>query len=118
MSRRVFLFGLLVVGLLIVSLYRAKYGARDTAAEIMAVDAQIEEALHERGQLETELSHMSRREWIEEYARGELGMAPPRPEQIIGEGDLDHIIGEPFAELKTAKAEEAGDLIAEVEAAE
>mgnify|MGYP003657743203 FL=1 len=42
MSRRAFLFGLVVVGLLIVSLYRAKYGAKDTAAELMAVEAQIE----------------------------------------------------------------------------
>ncbi len=114
MSRRVFLFGLLVVGLLIVSLYRAKYGARDTAAEIMAVDAQIEQELHQRGQLETELSHMSRREWIEEYARGELGMAPPRPEQIIKEDDLDYIVGEPVAEVKTARA----DAVEDVEAAE
>ena len=95
MSRRAFLFGILVVSLLIVSLYRAKYGAKDTASEIMAVEAQIEDARHEKALLETELSHMSRREWIEEYARGELGMAPPRPDQIAGESDLDEVVGLP-----------------------
>jgi cell division protein FtsL len=81
--------------LLIVSLYRAKYGAKDTASEIMAVEAQIEDARHEKALLETEFSHMSRREWIEEYARGELGMAPPRPDQIAGEADLDEVVGLP-----------------------
>tara|TARA_B100001540_G_scaffold51246_1_gene46235 strand:+ start:47 stop:382 length:336 start_codon:yes stop_codon:yes gene_type:complete len=95
MSRRAFLFGLLVVGLLIVSLYRAKSGAKETAAELMAVEAQIEDAHHEKALLETELSHMSRREWIEEYARNELGMAPPRPEQMASEEDLDILVGEP-----------------------
>jgi len=95
MSRRAFLFGLVVVGLLIVSLYRAKYGAKDTAAELMAIEAQIEDAREEKALLETELSHMSRREWIEEYARTELGMAPPKPEQMASEGDLDALVGEP-----------------------
>ena len=95
MSRRSFFLGLAVIALLIVSLYRAKYGARDTAAELMAVEAQIEDARHEKALLETELSHMSRREWIEEFARNELGMAPPRPEQMISEEDLDLLIGPP-----------------------
>ncbi|MDX1292443.1 MAG: septum formation initiator family protein [Hyphomonas sp.] len=95
MSRRAFLFGLVVVALLIVSLYRAKYGAKDTAAELLAVEAQIEDARQEKVMLETELSHMSRREWIEEYARSELGMAPPKPEQMASEGDLDALVGEP-----------------------
>ena len=108
MSRRAFLFGLLVVGLLIVSLYRAKSGAKETAAELMAVEAQIEDAHHEKALLETELSHMSRREWIEEYARNELGMAPPRPEQMANERDLDALIG-----LPVDPAADAGDTSAE-----
>lgn len=93
MSRRAFLFGLVVVGLLIVSLYRAKYGAKDTAAELLAVEAQIEDARHEKALLQTELSHMSRREWIEEYARRELGMGPPRADQFIRPEDLDARVG-------------------------
>ncbi|MFN7054422.1 FtsB family cell division protein [Hyphomonas sp.] len=97
MSRRVFFFGLLVVGLLIFSLYRAKYGAKDTAAELLDVESQIEQAVRERALLETELAHMSRRDWIEEYARKELGMAPPRPGQMVQEGDLDEMIGPPLA---------------------
>lgn len=106
MSRRAFLFGLVVIGLLIVSLYRAKYGAKDTAAELMAVEAQIEEALHEKALLETELSHMSRREWIEEYARKELGMGPPKPEQMASEDDLDVMVGVPVSELGQVPAAE------------
>ncbi len=99
MSRRAFFFGLLVVALLIFSLYRAKYGARDTAAELMAVEAQIEQAQRERALLETELAHMSRRDWIEEYARRELGMAPPKPDQMTYEHDLDLVIGPPVTTL-------------------
>jgi cell division protein FtsL len=95
MSRRAFFFGLLVAALLVFSLYRAKYGARDTAAELMAVDAQIEEAQKEKAVLETELAHMSRRDWIEEYAREKLGMAPPKADQMADEDDLDHVVGPP-----------------------
>lgn len=108
MSRRVFILGLVIVGLLVFSLYRAKYGAKDTAAELMAVEAQIEEAHHEKALLETELSHMSRREWIEEYARNELGMAPPRPEQMANERDLDALVGlpvDPAADAGSSSAE-------------
>ncbi len=93
MSRRAFIIGLAIIAFLIVSLYRAKYGARDTANELMAVEAEIEAARREKSLLETELAHMSRRDWIEEYAREELGMAPPKPEQLAREGDLDRLAG-------------------------
>ena len=104
MSRRAFILGLVIVGLLVFSLYRAKYGAKDTAAELMAVEAQIDEAKHEKALLETELSHMSRREWIEEYARNELGMAPPRPEQIADDSDLDALVGKPVDPVEAPDA--------------
>lgn len=113
MSRKVFFFGLLVAGLLIFSLYRAKYGAKDTAAELMAVEAQIEEAQREKALLETELAHMSRRDWIEEYARKELGMAPPKPGQMANESDLDAVVGAPVTTLQalsvTGESETAGE---------
>ena len=95
MSRRAFFFGLLVAAVLVFSLYRAKYGARDTAAELMAVEAQIEAAQKEKAVLETELAHMSRRDWIEENARKELGMAPPKADQMASEDDLDAVVGPP-----------------------
>jgi cell division protein FtsL len=101
MNRNVFFFGLLVVALLVVSLYRAKYGARDTAAELATVEAGIEEAKREKALLETELAHMSRRDWIEEYARKELGMAPPRPGQMASEADLDLVVGPPTPLMET-----------------
>jgi cell division protein FtsL len=102
MSRRAFFFGLLVAALLVFSLYRAKYGARDTAAELMAVEAQIEQAQKEKALLETELAHMSRRDWIEEYARKELGMAPPKADQMAYEDDLDDVVGPPADGLAPA----------------
>ncbi|ABI75411.1 putative cell division protein FtsL [Hyphomonas neptunium ATCC 15444] len=106
MSRKVFFFGLLVAGLLIFSLYRAKYGAKDTAAELMAVEAQIEEAQREKALLETELAHMSRRDWIEEFARKELGMAPPKPGQMANESDLDEVVGPPVTTLQALTVSE------------
>jgi cell division protein FtsL len=109
MSRRAFFFGLFIVALLIFSLYRAKYGAQDTAAELMAVEAQIEQARKARAELETELAHMSRRDWIEEYARKELGMAPPKPDQMTYEHDLDLVIGPPVTVLPQNSARPAED---------
>ncbi len=93
MSRRAFVFGLIVVALLIFSLYRAKYGARDAAAEIAQIEMQIADAQARKALLEAELSHMSRREWIEEYARSELGMGPARAHQFVSAGDLDLVAG-------------------------
>lgn len=93
MSRRAFIFGLIVIALLVVSLYRAKYGARDAAAEIAQLEEQIAQAQERKALLEAELSHMSRREWVEEYARSELGMRPARAHQFVSAGDLDQIAG-------------------------
>jgi cell division protein FtsL len=116
MSRRAFFFGLLVAALLVFSLYRAKYGAKDTAAELMAVEAQIEAAQKEKAVLETELAHMSRRDWIEEYARKELGMAPPKADQMADEDDLDDVVGPPVDGMIPAAAPEAEQSAAETEA--
>ncbi|MEE9380961.1 MAG: septum formation initiator family protein [Hyphomonadaceae bacterium] len=95
MSRKAFFFGLALVALLVISLYQAKYGAREAAAEIELLDAEIAEAVHEKSLLEAELAHMSRREWIEDYARNELGMGPAKAEQFARETDLDGLIGPP-----------------------
>ena len=113
MSRRAFFFGLLVAALLVFSLYRAKYGARDTAAELMAVEAQIEEAQKEKAVLETELAHMSRRDWIEEFARKELGMSPPKADQIADEDDLDDVVGPPADGLLAAGDPQADETATE-----
>jgi cell division protein FtsL len=113
MSRRAFFFGLLVVALLIFSLYRAKYGARDTAAELMAVEAQIEAANKEKAVLETELAHMSRPDWIEEFARKELGMAPAKVDQMAYEDDLDDVVGPPTDGLAPPPAPAAAPETAE-----
>lgn len=101
MSKRAFLFGLAVVGLLIFSLYRAKYGAQDTVAEIEAVEIQIAEAEAAQADLLAEFAHRSRQEWIEEFARRELGMVPARAEQFVRTVDLDGRIGPPM-ELRDA----------------
>ncbi|WP_353255899.1 septum formation initiator family protein [Hyphomonas sp.] len=109
MSRRAFFFGLLVAALLVFSLYRAKYGAQDTAAELMAVEAEIAAAEKEKAILETELAHMSRRDWIEEYARKELGMAPPKADQMADEDDLDAVVGPPTDGILPAADPQADD---------
>lgn len=106
MSRRMFFIGLAIVSLLIVSLYHAKYGAKDTAAELMAVEAKIELAAEEKAMLETELAYMTRRDVIEEYARRDLGMVPPKPEQMAYEADLDALIGRPATDVAASQAPE------------
>ncbi len=103
MSKRAFLFGLAVVAILIFSLYRAKYGAQDTVAEIKVVETQIEAAEAEQAELLAEFAHRSRQEWIEEFARRELGMVPARAEQFVRTVDLDGRVGPPM-ELPDADA--------------
>ncbi|MDP3459120.1 MAG: cell division protein FtsL, partial [Hyphomonas sp.] len=72
-----------------------------------AVEAQIEQAQKEKAVLETELAHMSRRDWIEDFARRELGMAPPKAEQMAYEDDLDHVVGPPTDGLPAPQSPEA-----------
>ena len=96
MSKRAFLFGVAVVALLIFSLYRAKYGAQETVAQIESVEAQIAEAEAANANLMAEFAHRSRQEWIEAFARQELGMVPARAEQFVRTVDLDGRIGPPI----------------------
>ena len=96
MSKRAFFFGLAVVALLIFSLYRAKYGAQETVAEIEQVETQIAIAEAAQADLLAEFAHRSRQEWIEEFARRELGMAPARAEQFVRTVDLDGRVGPPM----------------------
>ena len=98
MNRRAFLVGLAIIGLLVFSLYRAKYGARESAREIAKIEAQIDDAVQERTVLLGELSHLSRQEWVEQYAREELGMQPVRADQIIRAEDLNRVLGPVEAE--------------------
>ncbi len=93
MSRRAFILGLGVIAILIFSLYRAKDGARDTQAEIQRIEADIAKARALQVDLKVELAHRSRQEWIEAYAREELGMIPPQGPQFISPADLDTVIG-------------------------
>ena len=95
MSKRAFFFGLAVIAVLIFSLYRAKYGARDTVKQIADVERQIAAAKAEQSDLLAEFSHRTRQEWIEEYARVKLGMVPARAEQFVRSVDLDSRIGPP-----------------------
>ena len=103
MSKRAFLFGLGVVAILIFSLYRAKYGAQETVAEIKDIETRIEVAEAEQAELLAEFAHRSRQEWIEEFARRELGMVPARAEQFVRTVDLDGRVGPPI-ELPDADA--------------
>ena len=93
MSRKAFIFGLIVAGLLVIGLYRAKDGARESSADIVRLEAEIAEAYRQKALLEADLAHMSRREWVEEYARRELGMAPARANQFATDYNLDLLVG-------------------------
>lgn len=88
MTRRAWSLGLIVAALLVVSLYRAKYGARDSAAEARELRREIAALKDEIGVLQAEFAHLARETWIAEYAREVLGMAPPRPGQFAGVRDI------------------------------
>ncbi len=104
MSRKAFFLGVLVAVLLVIGLYRAKDGARESSAEIVRLEAQISEAYRQKALLEAELAHMSRREWIEEYARTELGMGPARANQFASEFNLDVLVGQAGASRPSREA--------------
>ncbi|MEL6473327.1 MAG: septum formation initiator family protein [Pseudomonadota bacterium] len=93
MSRLATLIGFAVIALLVIGLYRAKSGASDTEKEIAEVEAAIAEAEERQLLLEAELAHLSRREWIEDYARNQLGMGPARAEQFVREAELGSVLG-------------------------
>ncbi|MEM1151172.1 MAG: septum formation initiator family protein [Pseudomonadota bacterium] len=101
MSKTAFAFGFAIIAILIVALYQAKYGATEAREEIAKLDKEIAEAEERLALLETDLSHMIRREWIEEYARRELGMGPPRADQFVHADALDARL----AEDETASSE-------------
>lgn len=109
MSKRAFFFGLAVIAVLIFSLYRAKYGARESAEEMAKIDAQIEMARLEQTELLTEFAHRSRQEWIDEIARRDLGMVPARVEQFILPGDVDERLGPMRDQDETVPSRGGGD---------
>jgi cell division protein FtsL len=88
MTRRAWAIGLFVAIALIIALYRAKYGARESMAEKAALKAEIASIEAEIRVLRNEFAHLSRPEWIAEYARKELGMGPPRPDQVMTVDEL------------------------------
>jgi len=98
MSRNAFIFGLLVAVILVIGLYRAKDGARDSSADIARLEQEIADAYKQKRLLEAELAHMGRREWVAEYARVELGMQPARANQFATEFNLDLLVGPVRAE--------------------
>ena len=76
-----------------------------------AVEIQIAEAEAAQFDLEAEFAHRSRPEWIEEFARRELGMVPAKAEQFVRTVDLDGRVGPPM-ELRDADQpvdQEVGD---------
>lgn len=113
MNRYMLYFGFIIIIVLIFSLYRAKYGAQESAAALQTIEREIADAKAERTDLLAELSHLTRQEWLAEYARNELGMGPPKAEQYITIAELDDLIGPAAPTSEDAGLETAGDSDAE-----
>lgn len=88
MTKRAWAIGLFVALALIIALYRAKYGARESLVEKQDLQTEVAALEEELRVLRSEFAHLSRPEWISEYARRNLGMAPPRPDQIVSVEDI------------------------------
>jgi cell division protein FtsL len=88
MTRTAWIIGLVVAALLVVSLYRAKYGARESAAQERALKKEIVALEEDIRALRNEVSGRTNLVWIEEYARSVLGMGPPRAEAIMTPGEV------------------------------
>ncbi len=86
--KRLIVISLIVIGLLAVSVYRAKEGALESEAKIEQLERQIATEKEELRVLKAEEAHLSRPERIGPLAAEKLGMGPVRPEQITGEGAL------------------------------
>lgn len=86
-------FALLLITLLVVSLYRAKDGARQSEAHIAALQIELNQAIETRQELLETLEDSAAREWLEAYARDELGMSPVSARQIVNELNIDAVLG-------------------------
>lgn len=88
-------FALLVIGVLVVSLYRAKDGARASGQEIELLQAELDKAIAQQEELQGQLDRSATRRWLETYAETELGMSPVRAEQILSDMNIDQVLGPP-----------------------
>ena len=90
--KKIFIFAIIAVALLAVSVYRAKQGARESEAQIRALKEEVARQEEELSVLKAEEAHLSRPERIGPLARETLGLQPARPDQFMEEGALnDHI---------------------------
>ena len=108
MTRRGWIIGILVAALLVVSLYRAKYGARESRAEMGDLREQIAAVREDIDVLRNEFSHLSSPEWLSEYATRRLGMSPPRPDQIKTVDELARLAAAGADAQAVPNAEEGG----------
>ncbi len=106
MTRRGWIIGILVAALLVVSLYRAKYGARESQAELRDLRDEIAATRKEIDVLRTDFSYLSSPEWLSEYATRKLGMSPQRPDQIKTEDEMARMAA---AEATQPDAARGGD---------
>lgn len=93
MTRTAWIIGLVVAALLVVSLYRAKYGARESAAQERALNKEIAALEDDIRALRNKVSERTNLVWIEEYARTVLGMAPPQAASVMTPGEVAAWVG-------------------------
>ncbi len=79
---------LIAIGLLAVSVYRAKLGAREAEERIQVLEAENAALLEEVTVLRAEEAHLSRPERIGPIAREQLGMGPVTPDQVAAGASL------------------------------
>ena len=82
MSRSILALTLIVIGFLIVGLYRSSYRAKAAEEKIAALEVEISNAQREISLLRIEYEHLTSRAAVETYAREELGMVLPSADQI------------------------------------
>ncbi len=104
MSLKSFSFGVLIIILLVTGLYQAKNHARVSGEEIVHLETELAKAYKQKSLLQAEYAHMSRREWIEDYARQHLGMGPAKAHQFVDKYTLDLLIGAPETGVSGALA--------------
>lgn len=91
--KQLVILALVAIGLLAVSVYRAKLGANEAEGRILQLEAENASLREEVRVLRAEEAHLSRPERIGPIARDQLGMGPVSPDQVATGQNLKERLG-------------------------